>query len=118
MTVLENRLLVLPARRSSDLAVRAGRVLGRILLTLVQSVAIFVPVFLVATFVTFALRAISGLSPARLSLGEQATPEAIARIEAQWGLDQPFLSQYWTWLTDMLRGDLGNSWSNGASVAR
>nr|WP_269809795.1 ABC transporter permease [Kineosporia rhizophila] len=114
---MENRLLVLPARRSSDLAVRAGRVLGRILLTLVQSVAIFVPVFLVATFVTFALRAISGLSPARLSLGEQATPEAIARIEAQWGLDQPFLSQYWTWLTDMLRGDLGNSWSNGASVA-
>ncbi|GAA3640422.1 ABC transporter permease [Kineosporia mesophila] len=95
----------------------ARRVLGRILLTLAQSVAIFVPVFLVATFVTFALRAISGLSPARMQLGEQATPEAIARIEAEWGLDRPFLAQYGTWLTDMLHGNLGNSWSNGVGVA-
>ncbi|GAB6903265.1 ABC transporter permease [Kineosporia succinea] len=89
----------------------------RILLTLARSVAIFVPVFLVATFVTFALRAISGLSPARMQLGEQATPDAIARIEQQWGLDRPFLAQYWSWLTGMLRGDLGASWSNGVGVS-
>ncbi len=103
--------------RSTDVVVRARRVAGRVLVTLAQSVAIFVPVFLVATFVTFALRAISGLSPARMQLGEQATPDAIARVEAEWGLNRPFLAQYWTWLTDMLHGNLGTSWSNGASVS-
>jgi peptide/nickel transport system permease protein len=109
-------VLVLESR-PSEAVVRVRRVAGRVLVTLAQSVAIFVPVFLVATFVTFALRAISGLSPARMQLGEQATPEAIARIESEWGLNRPFLAQYWTWLTDMLHGNLGSSWSSGASVS-
>jgi peptide/nickel transport system permease protein len=93
------------------------RAIGRTLITLARSVAIFVPVFLVATFVTFSLRALTGLSPAREQLGESATPAAIHRIEQQWGLDRPFLAQYWTWFGDMLHGRLGNSWSNGAPVS-
>ncbi|WP_261564874.1 ABC transporter permease [Frankia gtarii] len=97
-------------------AARARRAAGRILVTLARSVAIFVPVFLVATFLTFALRALSGLSPAAMQLGESATPDAVARIEQQWGLDRPFLAQYWTWFTDMLHGQLGASWANGTSI--
>jgi len=85
---------------------------------LVRSVAIFVPVFLVASFVTFALRSLSGLSPANLQLGESATPEAVARIEHQWGLDRPFLTQYLDWFGDLLAGDLGQSWYNGAEISR
>ncbi|MEV0066291.1 ABC transporter permease [Amycolatopsis sp. NPDC050768] len=85
--------------------------------TLARSVAIFVPVFFVATFVTFALRALSGLSPARIQLGEDATPQAIANIESQWGLDRPFLVQYWHWFTAVLHGDLGTSWVNGADIS-
>jgi peptide/nickel transport system permease protein len=93
---------------------RAGvRVLG----TLSRSVLIFVPAFLLATFVTFALRALTGLSPARIQLGEDATPEAIHRIEHQWGLDRPFLVQYSDWLNDVLHGRLGASWSNGADIS-
>lgn len=91
--------------------------LGRILGVLARSVAIFVPVFLVATFVTFALRSLSGLSPARIQLGEDATPEAIQRIEAQWGLDRPFLVQYGDWITGVLHGELGTSWVNGADIS-
>ncbi|SFK65214.1 peptide/nickel transport system permease protein [Amycolatopsis sacchari] len=90
---------------------------GQVLATLARSVAIFVPVFFVGTFVTFALRGLSGLSPARIQLGEDATPQAIAQIESQWGLDRPFLAQYWSWFTGVLHGDLGTSWSNGADVA-
>jgi peptide/nickel transport system permease protein len=92
--------------------------LTRTLAVLGRSVAIFVPVFLVATFVTFALRAMSGLSPAHLQLGESATPEDLARIEAQWGLDRPFLVQYGDWFGDLLHGDLGTSWFNGADIAQ
>ncbi|GIE31849.1 ABC transporter permease [Actinoplanes italicus] len=85
---------------------------------LVRTIAIFVPVFGVATFVTFALRALSGLSPAHLQLGESATPETIAQIEHEWGLDRPFLTQYFDWFGDLLDGDLGVSWFNGADISR
>ncbi|MFE3826571.1 ABC transporter permease [Streptomyces sp. NPDC059092] len=108
---------VTPARRRGVAATRARHAPGRVLGVLARSVAIFVPVFLVATFVTFALRSLSGLSPARIQLGEQATPEAIGRIEAQWGLDKPFLTQYWHWFTDVLHGQLGVSWVNGADIS-
>ncbi|WP_299534262.1 ABC transporter permease [uncultured Streptomyces sp.] len=105
------------ARRRGVAAARARHSLGRVLAVLARSVALFVPVFLVATFVTFALRSLSGLSPARIQLGENATPEAIARVEAQWGLDKPFLAQYGDWFSGVLHGQLGASWVNGADIS-
>ncbi|MEX5635083.1 ABC transporter permease [Parafrankia sp. FMc2] len=102
--------------RGRGAATRARRAAVRTLVTLARSAAIFVPVFLVATFLTFALRAISGLSPAQIQLGENATPEAVARVEHEWGLDRPFLAQYWTWFENILHGDLGTSWSNNADI--
>ncbi|MFI1023650.1 ABC transporter permease [Streptomyces olivaceus] len=98
-------------------AKRARHALGRVLVVLARSVAVFVPVFLVATFVTFALRSLSGLSPARIQLGEEATPEAVARVEAEWGLDRPFLVQYGDWIGGVLHGQLGSSWTNGADIS-
>ncbi|MFI6874003.1 ABC transporter permease [Streptomyces sp. NPDC050400] len=95
----------------------ARRAAGRVLAVLGRSAALFVPVFLVATFVTFALRSLSGLSPARIQLGEEATPEAIARVEAEWGLDRPFLVQYGDWFDGVLHGRLGTSWTNGSDIS-
>ena len=97
--------------------VKAQRSAVRVLAILGRSVLIFVPAFLLATFVTFALRALTGLSPARIQLGEDATPEAIQRIEHEWGLDRPFGVQYFDWLTEVLHGRLGASWSNGADIS-
>ena len=91
--------------------------MARLLRTVGRSAAIFVPVFFVATLITFALRSVSGLSPARIQLGEDATPQAIHNIESQWGLDRPFLVQYWDWFTGVLHGRLGTSWVNGADIA-
>ncbi len=107
-----------PPEPSGRLAAkRARHALGRVLVVLARSVAVFVPVFLVATFVTFALRSLSGLSPARIQLGEEATPEAVARVEAEWGLDRPFLVQYGDWIGGVLHGQLGSSWTNGADIS-
>ncbi|MEU2616894.1 ABC transporter permease [Streptomyces sp. NPDC007157] len=106
-----------PARRRGVAVARARHTLGRVLVTLARSIAIIVPVFVVATFVTFALRSLSGLSPARIQLGEEATPEAVHRVESQWGLDRPFLVQYWDWFTGVLHGQLGTSWTNGADIS-
>lgn len=110
-------LPTVPDEYRAAAAARVRHTLGRVLGVLARSVAIFVPVFLVATFVTFALRSLSGLSPARIQLGEDATPEAIQRVEAQWGLDRPFLAQYGDWITGVLHGELGTSWVNGADIS-
>lgn len=97
-------------------AARTRRAAGRVLATVARSIAIFVPVFVLGTFITFSLRAISGLSPAHIQLGESATPAAVHRVESAWGLDRPFLAQYWSWFTGILHGQLGRSWSNGANI--
>jgi peptide/nickel transport system permease protein len=112
------RAIPLPHSRTRGLATaRVRHALGRVAVAVTRAVAVFLPVFLLATFITFALRSLSGLSPARIQLGEQATPEAIANVESQWGLDQPFLVQYWHWFSGVLHGDFGASWVNGADIS-
>jgi peptide/nickel transport system permease protein len=46
----------------------------------------------------------------------QATPELIAQLRSQYHLDEPFLTQYWIWLSGALHGDLGASSFSGVSV--
>lgn len=61
------------------------------------------------TIVVFLLLQLAPGSPAQLMLGETATPEQIAVLNAKLGLDQPLLIQYWKFLSNALRGDLGTS---------
>lgn len=75
-------------------------------------------VLLLASFLTFALGALSGSNPAAVALGDQATPEDVARLDREFGLDQPFLVRYGQWLLGALRGDLGTSWFSGIPVAQ
>jgi peptide/nickel transport system permease protein len=99
------------------IAARARHASRSLLTHLGRSIAIFIPVFFVATFATFLLRALSGLNPARIQLGMNATPLEINRIEASYGLDRGFFAQYWSWFTGVLHGNLGRSWSNGYPVS-
>jgi peptide/nickel transport system permease protein len=96
---------------------RARHAVRSLLRNLGRTIAIFVPVFFVATFATFLLRALSGLNPARIQLGQDATPLEINRVQRSYGLDRPFFAQYWSWLTGVLHGNLGRSWSNGYPVS-
>ena len=50
-------------------------------------------VFGVTLIVFFMIHLIPG-DPARTMLGVHATPEAVARLHKQWGLDQPLFNQY------------------------
>ncbi|HEY6787537.1 MAG TPA: ABC transporter permease [Trebonia sp.] len=77
----------------------------------------FVPVFVLGTFFTFLLGAVSGLNPAAIQLGEAATPQAVQALNRQWGLDRPFFVQYLDWFGKVLTGNLGTSWNNGNSVS-
>ena len=67
---------------------------------------------LVILLVTFGVRALMSLAPgsiAEVILGESATPENVAALEQNLGLDQPFLVQYLEWLVNGIQGDLGTS---------
>ncbi|NPE55326.1 ABC transporter permease [Dickeya dadantii] len=67
------------------------------------------PVLFGISLITFLLvRAIPG-DPARLLLGIRSTPDAIARIRAQYGLDEPVWLQYFYFLRNLLRGEMGRS---------
>lgn len=94
-----------------------GTAIGATLRVIGQMIVVFVTVFFFATLVTFGLQALSGLSPAHLQLAESATPEAIAALEHEWGLDRPLWERYLSWLAGIAVGDLGRSWYNGASVS-
>ena len=64
--------------------------------------------FLVSVVVFAATQALPG-DPALAILGRSATPQSLAALRRQLHLDQPVLSQYWTWITGVLHGNLGKS---------
>jgi peptide/nickel transport system permease protein len=87
---------------------RLAYVLRRLVLT--------VPILLVMSACVFLmLRLIPG-DPVRSMLGLQATPENVATIRAQMGLDRPLVDQYLEWLTSVLRGDLGQDYISHAPL--
>jgi peptide/nickel transport system permease protein len=92
-----------------------SKIVGRWLL---RTIAIVVPVFFFASFLTFGLREISHIDPTSALLGENASPEKIHNLRVQWGLDRPFLTQYWDWLSGCLSGDLGKSWYSKIDVTQ
>jgi peptide/nickel transport system permease protein len=69
-----------------------------------------------ASIVVFASMRILPGDPARAMLGMTATPEALAALRRDLGLDQPLLDQYLSWLGSALQGDLGTSIRLGQSV--
>ncbi len=74
------------------------------------------PVAVIATLIIFVLTSLSSANPAAQALGQTATPKAIARLDAAWGLNQPLFTRYFSWLGHALQGDLGKSWFDGTSV--
>ncbi|WP_243726905.1 ABC transporter permease [Actinocrispum wychmicini] len=67
-----------------------------------------VVVLLVSVLVFLATQVLPG-DPARAVLGHEATPERVAALRAELGLDRPLLDQYFAWLGGILGGDLGHS---------
>jgi peptide/nickel transport system permease protein len=71
--------------------------------------------FLSGTLVFFLIQ-FNPVDPAAALLGEDASLASIAEKRAELGLDRPLLVQYWDWLTDVVRLDLGTDWFTGETV--
>ncbi len=79
-----------------------------------------IPVLLGVTLLTYGLMYLSPQDPVEMMLQGQGTapdPEVVAVMRSQLGLDRPFLVQYFDWLWNFIRGDMGTSYIDGSSVA-
>lgn len=70
-----------------------------------------IPVLLGITLVVFLIMSLIPGDPATAILGSYATPENVERLNRQLGLDRSLPEQYFIWLTNMLQGDFGRSFS-------
>src|SRR5579859_1390132 len=75
----------------------------------VRRIIFIIPVALLVSFTVFMIIHLVPGDPARVLLGEEATPEAVAALQQQLWLDKPLLVQYGIWLWQALHGDLGQS---------
>jgi peptide/nickel transport system permease protein len=76
---------------------------------LIQRLLLVVLVLLGVSVLVFAVTRLTPGDPARVLLGPRATEEQVATLRTQYGLDQPIYVQYLSWLSRVVRGDLGES---------
>jgi peptide/nickel transport system permease protein len=88
---------------------RARYVVRRLLLAIPVIVAMSIFVFLM-------IHLVPG-DPVQTMLGFRATPENVATVRAQLGLDRPLLAQYLTWAGGLLHGNFGQDFISHAPVS-
>jgi peptide/nickel transport system permease protein len=74
-----------------------------------------ITLLLLSIIVFFAGQVLPG-DPGRAILGNLATPGAVHSLDHQLGVDRPLLSQYWSWVTGLLHGDMGTSYQFRTAV--
>jgi peptide/nickel transport system permease protein len=67
-----------------------------------------ITLWLLSVLIFFAAQVLPG-NPARAILGNLAAPSAVRALNHQLGVDRPLLTQYWSWITGMLHGNMGQS---------
>jgi peptide/nickel transport system permease protein len=82
---------------------------------LVRLVAL-IPMLIGLSIASFALVHVIPGDPALVMLGGEGTPQQVAELRKQLGLDRPLPVRYWEWLGRVMRGDLGESLYNRTRV--
>jgi len=75
-----------------------------------------IPVLLGITVIVFTLTYITPGDPAMSLLGDSATPETIAKVHKELGLDDPYLIQLGRYIANVMQGDLGTSYKSRQPV--
>jgi peptide/nickel transport system permease protein len=75
-----------------------------------------VPVLVAVSLLTFLIASLLPGDLAYVVLGDQATPDKVAALRHDMGLDQPIWWRFVSWLGHVLQGDLGRSFRTGQTV--
>ncbi len=112
---LSTELTTSAAGASAPRRRRARIFLARI----VGGLGVLVPIVILSSFITYSLGALSNSDPAATILGQDAaTPAAVAHLNHVLGLDKPLIVQYWDWLSNAVRGNLGTSYFTQIPVSQ
>lgn len=84
---------------------------------IVKRIIMLIPVMLATIFVVYFIMDQSDVDPAKVMLGESATEETVAELRGELGLDDPFLIRYVRYVGDLVRGDMGVSYTYKTSVS-
>ena len=76
---------------------------------IIKRIAATIPVMAVVALFVFLMLRLSPGDPAAVIAGDYASPEDIAKIRTQLGLDQPIIVQFSTWVWSLMQGNLGIS---------
>jgi peptide/nickel transport system permease protein len=82
----------------------------------VRRLLLLVPILLGLSILVFGWIHLLPGSPAEALLGEHSTPQAVAQIRRQYGLDKPLYVQYWRYLDTTVHGNLGTSIASTRTV--
>lgn len=84
-----------------------------------KRIAMIIPMLLIVSVIAFALSNLSAGDVAEITIrneGGIVTPETLAQVRQELGLDQPLILQYLNWLGNAVQFDFGNSFSSGKPV--
>lgn len=76
---------------------------------LIRRLLFIVPTLIGLSILTFTISHLVPADPARLAAGPRATPDMIATIQHEYGLDRPVYVQYVAYIGNLLRGNWGRS---------
>ena len=82
----------------------------------VRRLLYLIPVLVAVSLLTFLIASLLPGDLAYVILGDQATPEKVAALRHDMGLDQPIWWRYLSWLGNVLQGDFGRSFRTGQTV--
>ncbi|MEH6520893.1 ABC transporter permease [Sulfitobacter sp.] len=88
-----------------------------IIILVVQRLALGILLLFAASILIFAGTTMLPGDVAQQILGQGATPENLANLRAELGLNDPPVSRYFSWLGGVLQGDLGTALTNGRDIA-
>jgi peptide/nickel transport system permease protein len=84
---------------------------------LIRRIAVSIPLLLGLVVLTFFyIRLVPG-DPAEAALGVNATPQAVAGLRHEYGLDRPLSAQFGSWVTGLVHGNLGRSFSDQQPIS-
>lgn len=86
---------------------------------ILKRLLLLIPVMLGVSFIIFSIMSLSPGDAATAILGEGATPESVAELREELGLNDPFFVRYFSYMKGVVfHFDFGTSWNSGIPVAR
>ena len=82
----------------------------------IRRVLIFIPVLLGITIIVQVLLTLAPGDPARILVGNDAEPGVYEQVREDLGLDKPIYVRYWNFLSGVLKGDFGVSWTTQRAI--